>query len=239
MSTRKKLTVIFCLPGNSFSGKFLQCWTETIHFLHKQNIIAILSQHSGSNIHHLRSACLGATVMAGEKQIPYQGTVDYDFIFWLDSDIIFSPKQIMRLINHDKDIVSGMYLMQGGQSYAMVEKGNWDFEKIKSNGGEFEFVSRERADELKTAGKLCEVEYNGFGFMCMKKGVFENIPYPWFPALTFNFDYVNDKGIKIHVSDFSSEDVGFCRKAIESGFKIYVDPTIRVGHEKTHILYQN
>ena len=42
---------------------------------------------------------------------------------------------------------------------------------------------------------------------------------------------------KVVMKDFTSEDVGFCRTAIEKGFKIYVDPNTIVGHEKARILY--
>jgi len=235
----KPLNVVFCLPGSSFSGRFLQCWTDTVHTMREHNINIILSQKSGSNIHHLRARCLGANVMSGKNQQPFQGQINYDFIFWLDSDVIFSPKQILKLLSYNVDIVSGMYLMEGGNAYAMVEKGKWDFELYKKNGGSFEFVSREKANQLRQTGGLCEIEYNGFGFMCIKRGVFEKIPYPWFPPTFFNFKYTDTNGNEIDVHDFCSEDVGFCRKAIEAGFKIYVDPSIRVGHEKTHILYQN
>ena len=42
-----------------------------------------------------------------------------------------------------------------------------------------------------------------------------------------------------HIGDIvepTSEDVGFCLRARENGYKIWVDPTVCVGHEKTVVL---
>jgi GT2 family glycosyltransferase len=32
--------------------------------------------------------------------------------------------------------------------------------------------------------------------------------------------------------DFTTEDVAFCLRAREKGYTVYVDPQVRVGHEK-------
>jgi GT2 family glycosyltransferase len=69
------------------------------------------------------------------------------------------------------------------------------------------------------------------GFMMIKNGVYENIDYPWFEPRFFEYE----KDGKI-IRDFCSEDVGFCLKAKEKGFPVYIDPSIRVRHEKTILL---
>lgn len=65
------------------------------------------------------------------------------------------------------------------------------------------------------------------GFILVKKGVFESMEYPWFKPI--------EKKIG-NMVDFTMEDVAFCLTAREKGFEIYVDPTVRVGHEKKVIL---
>ena len=61
------------------------------------------------------------------------------------------------------------------------------------------------------------------GFMLVKKGVFESLAYPWFRPL--------EKRIG-DMTDFTMEDVSFCLRAKEKGFKVYIDPQVRLGHEK-------
>jgi GT2 family glycosyltransferase len=59
--------------------------------------------------------------------------------------------------------------------------------------------------------------------MLIKHGVFERMTYPWFKPVT----------VKIGTMvDFTMEDVTFCLRAKEKGYKVYVDPTVKVGHEK-------
>ena len=80
------------------------------------------------------------------------------------------------------------------------------------------------------------VDYTGFGWVLIKKGVFENLEYPWFAPKMQVFESGS-------VQDMCGEDVSFCLDAKEKGYDIWCDPRIRVGHEKTrqgssqHTLY--
>ena len=58
----------------------------------------------------------------------------------------------------------------------------------------------------------------------MDGGVFERIAYPWFRPV-----WMEMPG---GVTEFTSEDVGFCIQAKKEGFTVMVDPTVIVGHEK-------
>jgi len=51
--------------------------------------------------------------------------------------------------------------------------------------------------------------------------------YPWFQPRWISKD---------NFHDFCAEDVGFCWAAQELGHEIWIDPSIKVGHEKTVIL---
>jgi hypothetical protein len=164
---------------------------------------------------------LGADVTRGPHQKPFDGKIDYDYIMWIDSDIIFNINQLLKLIKHDKDICSGLYLMEGGRNFACVKE--WDEGFFKENG-HFEFLS---PDDIKDQKDLIKVNYVGMGWMLVKKGVFESINYPWFEPIR--------KKIGSYV-DFTMEDVAFCHKAIEKKYNIYIDPTVIVGHEKKIIL---
>jgi hypothetical protein len=220
------IKIVFCIPGREFSNKFMQCWTNLIGYCYQNNIQPILSNRYTSNVYYVRSMCLGGSVLAGIDQKPWQGKVEYDYICWIDSDMVFRPEQVMQLINHDKDIVGGMYMMDGGKQFAVVK--DWDEPRFLKHGS-FEFldpviVEEEKKDSNNING-LLEVAYCGFGFLLVKKGVFESIEYPWFKPMT----YVMDNGIE----EFASEDVSFCRRINQRGYDIFVDLNCRVGHEKS------
>ena len=112
-------TVVFCLPGGSFSNTFLMCWSNTLYTLVKSNKynIAISNDYS-SHVHFVRAKCLGADVTAGPDQKPFQGKLDYDVILWLDSDMVFNYEMIEQLIEsclYKYPVVSGVYAGQGGK----------------------------------------------------------------------------------------------------------------------------
>ena len=71
---------------------------------------------------------------------------------------------------------------------------------------------------------LFKADYVGFGWVLIQRGVFESIQYPWFAP----------KLLKIgeDLEDMCSEDVSFCIDARKAGFDIWVNPAIKVGHEK-------
>jgi len=222
---QRPLKVIFCLPGPSFSGQFLQCWSELLLACTRNNIIPILSQQYDAVVYYVRNKCLGGSVLRGKNQLPFDGKIDYDFLMWIDSDIIFNVDDFFKLLNHarqkDVNIVSGIYKTKDQIHYPIVEK--WD-ENFFAKNGYFKFWTDENIKNQKT---LVPVEYTGFGFLLCKRGVFESLNYPWFEPIFY------DIGI---AHDFCSEDVGFCKKVLAKGFKIHIDPKIRVGHEKKVIL---
>lgn len=216
------MKVIFCLPGKQFSDKFLSCWSNLLSSCIKHGIDVVMSQKFNSNVYYVRAQCLGADVLRGRSQKPFNGQIEYDYIMWIDSDIVFQPMQFEQLIRRDLDIVGGMYLMESGTHFAAVKE--WDVNHFRRHGS-FQFLSKA---DIQGQTDPIEVAYTGFGFLLIKKGIFERISYPWFePQMT-------DMGNGIF--DFASEDVSFCIKARNAGFKIYVDPAVIVGHEKPKIV---
>jgi len=217
--------VLFCLPGKEYSGNFLKCWTNLLVACLRKGIVAHVSQHHSPVVYFVRNMCLGGDYSYGVKQEPFQGKLDYDYIMWIDSDILFTPENFFSLLEHDKDIVSGLYMMADNQHYAVSE--NWSDDK-KIQNGDFDFVTREKLAEK---DGLFKVAYSGLGWMLVKKGVFESLEYPWFrPMWTEITD--GDKIIK----DFAGEDATFCKMVAEKGFDVWVDPKVVVGHEKKMII---
>jgi hypothetical protein len=218
VSQNKPKTVIFCLPGPSFSGTFLTYWTEFVLACTQNNIIPILNQQYDPVVYYVRNKCLGGDVLRGKKQKPFNGQLHYDYIMWIDSDILFNFINFYQLLKHDLNIISGIYAVQGGNNFATVV--NWDTDFFMKNGY-FEFLAPKDIEGKKD---LIEVAYTGFGFILIKRGVFESLEYPWFRPV---FQKLSDD-----IEDFSSEDASFCQIIREKGYKIFIDPLVRVGHEK-------
>jgi hypothetical protein len=116
-------------------------------------------------------------------------------------------------------------MMSDNTHYATVE--TWDDEFFKKHGS-FQFLTRE---DIKLKKELFKVDYTGFGWILVKKGVFESINYPWFRP-----EYVEYEVQGKQIMDFTSEDVGFSKAIKRKGYDIWIDPSIIVGHEKMMIL---
>jgi hypothetical protein len=119
----------------------------------------------------------------------------------------------LKLLDSPLDIISGLYQTSPDGTVAvnkLDEKGR----PKKVNRSEFMLD----VEPLEVGGV-------GFGFVAMKAEVFENTPRPWFLIDRVKWDEL----------DFDcnvGEDYSFCNNARRSGYKIMVDPMVRVKHHK-------
>lgn len=213
--------VIFCLPGKSFSSNYFNCWNATIAELNRLGIQYAYSTAYDPVVYYTRNRILGGSNTKGKNQTPWQSQLPYDKMIWIDNDMVWNPQDIINLISHDYPIVAGNYSMEDQAHCPIVENLDW---KSLNTDGSFPFMTKV---ELNSRVQPFKVSYTGFGFVAIKNGVIESMEYPWFRPHWISLE---------NFHDFSAEDVGFCWSAAEKGFEIYIDPTIRVGHEKLQII---
>ena len=219
-------TVVFCLPGRGVSYTFLKNFV-TLCFDLVQNKASIqISQDYSSMVNFARCKCLGANVLRGPDQLPWDGKLKYDYQLWIDSDIVFNVEKFYQLVLMDEKIASGWYCTEDGKTTSVA---HWlDEDDFKGNGG---VMNHETIESISKRKKPFTVDYAGFGWLLIKHGVFEasQMKNPWFdPKLQ-----IFESGA---VQDMCGEDVSFCLDAKEAGFRIMCDPRIRVGHEKTRVI---
>ena len=219
-------TVVFCLPGRGVSYTFLKNFV-TLCFDLVQNKASIqISQDYSSMVNFARCKCLGANVLRGPDQLPWDGKLKYDYQLWIDSDIVFNVEKFYQLVLMDEKIASGWYCTEDGKTTSVAHR--LDEDDFKGNGG---VMNHETLDSIAKRKKPFTVDYAGFGWLLIKHGVFEDsqMTYPWFAPKMQIFE----SGA---VQDMCGEDVSFCLDAKEAGFRIMCDPRIRVGHEKTRVI---
>jgi hypothetical protein len=132
----------------------------------------------------------------------------YDYLFSVDYDISFKPDTLVKMLSHDKDIVTGIYRQRNMDNQIL--------EVFEPNDrGGFTHIPW---DKIKNT-PLPEVGACGFGCVLIKKKVMVDIGYP-------QFKYHSALN---HAETFS-EDLDFCRKAREKGFKLFADTSIVCEH---------
>ena len=220
----KGKNIVFCLPGRGVSYIYLKNFVSLCFDIVQNGGSIQISQDYSSMVNFARCKVLGANVLRGSKQIPWDGKLKYDYQLCVDSDIVFNTESFYRLIAMDKDIAAGWYMTEDGNTTSVA---HWlEEDDFKNNGG---VMNHETGETMSKRRKPFTVDYTGFGWVLIKNGVFENLEYPWFAPKMQVFD-------SGEVQDMCGEDVSFCLDAKEKGFEIWCDPKIRVGHEKTRIL---
>lgn len=132
---------------------------------------------------------------------------------WMaDTDQIYPQDTLIRLLHHKLDVVSGK-----------VHRRYPPYDPLLLRG-ELHAFQPVPEEEWKQGG-LVEVDATGCGSIIYNMKVFEAIKDPWFEFLTDDPDPVG-------------EDVFFCCKLKDAGFKIFVDCSIEIGHLNMGIIME-
>jgi len=195
-----------CYGGNITEVCFSSYLGFTIMAMQNNINFQIDTLSNESNVNRARNSC-AAKFLSG----------DCTHLMFVDADIQFDPKDIVKLINHNKDIVGGIYPQKTLPPKMVVNT----------------------IDNGKTEGDLIEVGTIGTGFMLVKRRVFEEMiahgatPYVDDIGLTQEennnqYDFfqctIDSKG------RYLTEDWSFCRRWRELGGKIWADKTIGLTH---------
>ena len=202
------MKIIFCVPGRSFSNNFLISWTKILKHCNENGIQAELSNGYAPIVQLARYICLRIDPQSDCDHClnPFSPEIEYDYIMWIDSDMVFEPYHLQKLIDADKQVITGLYKVDKTNEFACCEKGSRD---------------RINEDYLKNNKGIIEASFAGLGFMLIKKGVFESMKFPYF-TLQNNTECI-------------SETLSFCDNLKTHNIKIYANLDVVVGHEKTII----
>ena len=134
--------------------------------------------------------------------------MDADYVLWLDSDMVFDPDVLERLLEDKEkgDIISGLYFRRAAPFSPVLYE---SLELSKDNIPIYTEFSAIPEDVFECAGI-------GFGCAFMKTDVFLAV------ALKY--------GQMFHPFCGMGEDLAFSWRARQCGFKIVCDPKIKLGH---------
>ena len=107
--------------------------------------------------------------------------LESDYLLFIDADMEFNANDVFKLLEHDEDVVCGVYpkkhYNQRKLQY-LVNSQPHLFETRDWQSLAVDFATQVAAESLPkvVAGeKLVEVDYAATGFMLIKRGVFEKI----------------------------------------------------------------
>lgn len=216
-----KRRLVLCMPGKTCHRRVRTCLLETLNYFRKSGWKITLRDLYKANVWACRNDLFGmlnAQKLKDNLQPQvFEGNIpDYSYMMWIDSDMLWKPMDIERLMSWNKDIICGLAKMQSGQ-IATVE--HWDLETFRETGS-FTYLTDELIGDRK---EPFPVAFTGMAFMLIRRGVLEAFDYPWIEPYFYTVG-------KTRL--MSGEDVSFCKKAQRLGFEVLVDPGVRIGHLK-------
>ena len=97
------------MPGRGCSYTFLKNFVQLCFDIVGCGGAIQISQDYSSMVNFARCKCLGANVLRGKEQKPWDGKLEYDYQLWIDNDIVFNTESFFRLmqLGMEKDIAAG------------------------------------------------------------------------------------------------------------------------------------
>lgn len=233
----------------SHDGKYFHNYTlSLLNFVHEsarhEMRVQVVLSRGESLITRARNNCV-ATFLANPQ---------WTHLFWIDSDIGFSPEAAFRLLLSDYDVAGGVYPLKREQ---------WPDAGVPAGTTQAQFEETYtrytvNTDVSAATGSVdIQVLPDGFirlteaptGFMVIKRCVFERLMAAY-PELQYVPDGVGDVDRGLHYRFFDvmidpvsrrylSEDYGFCRLWSGLGESIYVDANSNLSHQGSKVFRGN
>ena len=159
------------------------------------------------------SFIIGSLVYDSRNRLAeYAIQIEADYIMWFDSDMVFTPDTLERMMkvldDHPEiDILSGLYFRRGTPFTPVA----FDVLDIDENGVLVFEDMKDVPDGLK------EIAGCGFGCVLMRTDCLFSIAG-------------KDGGVWFSPMANAGEDCAFCIRARQQGYKIFIDPSIELGH---------
>jgi len=128
-------------------------------------------------------------------------------LLMLDDDMTFPDNIVDILLNHNKPIVGALAFKRRPPYLPVIYQENPNYPE------------RMKVDTDYEKG-LIEVAATGAACLLVQMEVFRRMRHPW-------FDFKPDEQFP---GEYVGEDIMFCKKAKELGYKIYVDTMHPIGH---------
>lgn len=175
------------------------------------NSIATLTSYGIEGVEISLRFNLGSLVYTSRNYLALMAMQDEaDLIMWFDSDMVFNPDTLLRLlkdIDDGADFVTGVYYRRTSPFTPTL------FSKLDIN--EEGVAIWDQIEEVPDKG-IFEVAGCGFGCVLMKTDIARDV----FKKFGRLFSPIGEVG----------EDLSFCWRARECGYKLLCDPDIPLGH---------
>ena len=170
---------------------------------------------------------------------------EWTHLFWIDSDIGFSPQAFFRLLQADRDVACGVYPLKYEKWPEAGIPAQMTYEEFRSRYARYTVNTDAEEDNIVRV----KIDSDGFfpvteaptGFMAIKRSVFERMIQNY-PELQYVSDSIGFENKNLHYRFFDcmvhpiskrylSEDYTFCYLWNKIGGQIFIDANSNLTHE--------
>jgi hypothetical protein len=176
------------------------------HFSYSLSNLIKLTTQMGIETHLFFDA---STILINQREnlIKQAIEVGSEWVLWLDSDMMFPPSVLMRLLAHNEDLVGCNYMKRSYpfKTVAFTDTSDW-----------------ENWIPIQYSNELVEAEAVGMGCVLMKTALFKELQKPY-----FEYTY------QPKTEDWGGEDFTLFKKFNKLGHKLKID--MNLSNEIYHI----
>lgn len=177
------------------TARFTDFWDSFVHVLPPSGVDVDIRVGRGANIAKNRNGLTEIALATGAE-----------WIWYVDDDQVFAPDTLQRLLAHDVDVVSGLYVARDFPFKAQI------FDREDERG-----LVAHRLFEPTDRG-LVKVVAAGAGSFLVRRKVIETLTPPYWTLGQIEPDNWGD-------------DLDFCRRVRAAWFDIWCDLECGVGHK--------
>lgn len=137
-----------------------------------------------------------------------------DYLFMIDDDMLSPHDLFYRLVKHDVDIVAALAFTRNPNHRPVIYQTVEGYDPVTKT----DYYRNTFVDNY-PRNKLVECDAVGFGAVLIKTSVIKALEEPRFMGFSG-----------------TGEDITFCIKAKKSGFRVFMDTSIKLGHLSSPIV---
>jgi hypothetical protein len=230
-----KLFLATPMYGGACAEPYMRSMFNTSAYLTAKNIQFGLSTISNESLVN----------RARDKMVTFFLETDCTHLFFIDGDIEFSPQDLLRLPEHNLDIVCAAYPLK---EYLFDNALNRPFQNSTDLKTEIiryvvepEYVYNENniPVDLKVVNGLIKLKNAGTGFICIRRNVIEQMAEHYKDTICRHAndgpEYLGLYHPYIDNGLYLSEDYAFCRRWQNLGGEVWMDPQVKLNHFGAHL----
>lgn len=156
-------------------------------------------------------------------------------LFFLDADIAFHPSAVVRMLEHDVDVVGGLYRKRVLDWQCLDLARDAGLQDVQQFVGPYASCLDTKSPITETG--LVKAKRLATGFLCISRSALERVAeaYPWLEYKGQNgpvraiFEPIIKPG-----SCHPGEDYSFCERCLEQGIELWCDLAIDLDHIGPH-----